>query len=110
MTESSIFNTLARQTEVNGKRVRAMNALASAFSSVGKALIEMAETPMNDHISNVAAASALVARELMSMALNIEEAEREAFFDPRNLDLWMDSFIDRLRTKYQQPDRIASND
>ena len=61
-------------------------------------------------ISNVACASALVSRELMDLALAIDESERETFFDPRNRDLWMDSFIDRLRVKYQQPDRIASND
>lgn len=61
--------------------------------------------------SNCAVASALVCRELMELGFQItNDAEREAFFDPRNRDLWMDSFIDRLKAKYQQPDRIASND
>ena len=61
-------------------------------------------------ISNVALASALVSRELMGLALLIDDNEQEDFFDPRNRDLWMDAFIARLKAKYQQPDRIASND
>jgi hypothetical protein len=65
---------------------------------------------MPTKISIVAMASALVSRELMNLALSVEEKEREDFFDPRNRDLWMDSFIARLKARYQQPDRIASND
>ena len=65
---------------------------------------------MPTEISNVARASALVSRELMVFALSIPESEQEDFFDPRNRDLWMDSFIARLKARYQQPDRIASND
>jgi hypothetical protein len=63
-----------------------------------------------NRISNVAAASALVSRELMMLATTIEESERDDFFDPRNQDLWMDTFIQRLKNRYQQSDRIASNE
>lgn len=65
---------------------------------------------MSEPISTVAMASALVSRELMELALSLPESERGWFFDPRNRDQWMDTFIARLQQRYQQPDRIASND
>jgi hypothetical protein len=61
-------------------------------------------------MSNVGNAMALVSREMQDLALLIEEDERENFFDPRNRDMWMDWFINRLTARYQQRDRIASND
>ena len=55
-------------------------------------------------------AANLVMREFNALSLSITDNEREEFFDPRNRDLWMDAFIERLRERYQQRDRIASND
>lgn len=65
---------------------------------------------MSQELSNTARASVLVARELIEMAAEIPEADRESYFDGRNRDMWMDAFIARLKSRYQQPDRIASND
>ena len=74
--------------------------------------------PQNCHSSeegevnaNEWSARSLVAFELTSSAGNVcSEEERGAYFDSRNRDVWMDAFIDHLRSKYQKPDRIASND
>ena len=63
-----------------------------------------------EHTSNVANASAFVSRELQYMALEVDENSREEYFDPRNRDNWMDEFVERLKTKYQKPERIASNE
>lgn len=60
--------------------------------------------------SNRAGASVLVTHELMELARTIPEKDQEWFFDPRNRDGWMDAFIAHLQKRYQQPDRIASND
>lgn len=65
---------------------------------------------MADKLSNVALASALVSRELHHLAITVTERQREDFFDPRNRDMWMDAFIAHLQKRFQQPDRIASND
>jgi hypothetical protein len=51
-------------------------------------------------------AKRLVESELDHLAKNKEPW----YFDGRNRDMWMDAFIERLRKRYQQPDRIASND
>lgn len=61
-------------------------------------------------MTNEEAALGLVDREMRAFVRSIREEHRGWFFDPRNRDEWMDGFIDHLREKYQQPDRIASND
>lgn len=68
---------------------------------------------------SIKAAHDFVSREFMRWA---EEKERlqirrfgnagmiDSFLDPRNRNDWMDSFIGYLQERFQQPDRIASND
>lgn len=60
--------------------------------------------------SNLEGAINLVAAELRALADTLSPADQSWFFDGRNCDGWMDAFITRLRDRYQQPDRIASND
>lgn len=56
----------------------------------------------------------LVSREFMAWARALQfrhgVAATDEFFDSRNRDEWMDSFIEYLTQQFQQPDRIASNE
>jgi hypothetical protein len=60
--------------------------------------------------SNFNFAKYIIATEFEALAFDIPDNMRETYFDGRNRDAWMDAFIARLQKRYQQPDRIASND
>jgi len=57
-------------------------------------------------ISNVDKAARLLLNELQGMSLEISEVDRESFFASRNIDVWMQRFIKRLRHLYL----VAFND
>lgn len=61
-------------------------------------------------MSNVDEARRLVRAEFERFAETVSEVQSLWYFDMRNRDMWMDDFIARLKARFQQPDRIASND
>ena len=61
-------------------------------------------------MSTVDEARRLVRSEFERFAETVSEVQSLWYFDMRNRDMWMDDFIARLKARFQQPDRIASND
>lgn len=68
------------------------------------------EAMSGERYNNYSLAQMTVDREMLALRDTIDEKKRQDFFAPENRDEWMDAFIERLKTRYQQPDRIASND
>lgn len=95
-----VMVTLGRSTEATPEDISRISGLQE--SEGGEAISSPHE--------NVTSAERLIKWEFLRLVYRIKETERASFFDPRNRDGWMDAFIDALKSKYQQPDRIASNE